>query len=101
MILSSDEGDVFGFRTTVVYSMTVSTGNPEPNITWTKDGNILSNLYYGQWSMKMEETAVRDSGNYTCIVCNMVGCINFTFKVNIIGMLSCTRACVCVCVCRR
>jgi hypothetical protein len=82
----------------IVFSVTVSTGNPGPNITWTKDRNILSNVRYRQWSIEMEDTAVRDSGNYTCIVCNVIGCISFTFEVDIKGML-CLCVCVCVCVC--
>jgi hypothetical protein len=72
----------------------VSAGNPEPNITWTKDKNILSSLRYGQWSLKMEDITVHDSGNYTCFICNLVGCINFTFEVDIIGMFS--YVCLCI-----
>lgn len=59
-------------------------GNPEPNITWTKDRNILSNRHYGQWSLKIEDTVVYDSGNYMCFICNFIGCINFTFEVELI-----------------
>lgn len=78
-----------GFVTVIMYRVTVPTGNPEPNITWTKDGNVLSNRQYGQWSLKMEDTVVYDSGNYTCVVCNFNGCINFTFELDIIGMFLC------------
>ncbi|PNF41482.1 hypothetical protein B7P43_G13295, partial [Cryptotermes secundus] len=59
-------------------------GNPEPNITWTKDRNILSNHHYGQWSLRIEDTVLYDSGNYSCFICNVIGCINFTFEVDII-----------------
>ena len=65
-------------------------GNPEPNITWTKDGatpgRLLGNVRYGRWSLILEDLVVSDSGNYSCIVCNLCGCINFTSKVDIIGM---------------
>ena len=33
----------------------------------------------------MEDLTVKDSGDYTCIVCNVLGCINFTFRVVVIG----------------
>ncbi|KDR22672.1 Basic fibroblast growth factor receptor 1, partial [Zootermopsis nevadensis] len=63
-------------------------GNPEPNITWTKDGSApdrnLGSIRSGRWSLILEDLVVSDSGNYTCIVCNLCGCINFTFKVDII-----------------
>jgi hypothetical protein len=77
-----------GFKTAMFYSMTVSTGNPEPNITWSKGRDVLSNVRYSQWSLKLEDTVVHDSGNYTCFICNINGCISFTFEVNIIGMFS-------------
>jgi len=71
-------------------NMILFTGNPEPNITWTKDGaapyRLLGNVRYGRWSLILEDLVVSDSGNYSCIVCNLCGCINFTFKVDIIGM---------------
>jgi hypothetical protein len=64
-------------------------GNPEPNITWTKDGlpphRHLGSIRNGRWSLILEDLVVSDSGNYTCIVCNLCGCINFTYKVDIIG----------------
>lgn len=63
-------------------------GNPEPNITWTKDGatpsRMLGSVRNGRWSLILEDLVVSDSGNYSCIVCNLCGCINFTFKVDIV-----------------
>lgn len=65
------------------------TGNPSPNITWTKNGappeRHLGSVHYGRWSMMLEDLVTTDSGNYTCIVCNAYGCINFTFKIEIQG----------------
>lgn len=75
----------------VMGSPKLCTGNPEPNITWTKDGSApdrnLGSIRSGRWSLILEDLVVSDSGNYTCIVCNLCGCINFTFKVDIIGKL--------------
>ena len=33
----------------------------------------------------MEDLTVKDTGNYTCTVCNVHGCINFTIRADIIG----------------
>ncbi|KAJ9581128.1 hypothetical protein L9F63_023694, partial [Diploptera punctata] len=66
-------------------------GNPEPNITWTKDGETPHREFgivrYARWALAMEDLVVADSGNYTCLVCNIHGCINFTFKVDVIERL--------------
>lgn len=65
-------------------------GNPVPNITWVKDGvtplqRQLGIVRYTQWAIVLEDLVVMDSGNYTCYVCNHYGCIDFTYKVDIIG----------------
>ncbi|XP_039283347.1 fibroblast growth factor receptor homolog 1 isoform X3 [Nilaparvata lugens] len=66
-----------------------SEGNPYPNITWLKNGQpperALGNILYRQWSITLEDLVTTDSGNYTCIVCNSLGCIDFSFQVDIIG----------------
>ncbi|XP_014245974.2 uncharacterized protein LOC106664605 [Cimex lectularius] len=60
-------------------------GNPSPNITWYKNGKTpqrnLGSVKYSGWTMKMEDLIKSDSGNYTCIVCNILGCIEHDFKV--------------------
>ena len=66
--------------------MTLFTGNPKPQITWEKDGRKVTD-HYDQWSLKLEDLSAHDAGNYTCIVCNSVSCINFIFEVDVIGML--------------
>lgn len=64
-------------------------GNPFPNITWTKDGlpptRHLGTIRYSRWSIVLEDLVTDDAGNYTCIVCNTEGCIDFTFNVDVMG----------------
>lgn len=66
-----------------------STGNPRPNITWLKNNEEprrdLGTAIRTKWTLRLEDLVTKDSGNYTCIVCNHLGCINHTFKVDIIG----------------
>lgn len=64
-------------------------GNPMPNITWLKDDEEpkrqLGDLKIHNWGLTMEDVVTSDSGRYTCIVCNKLGCINFTYVVDVIG----------------
>lgn len=64
-------------------------GNPRPNITWLKNNEepkrILGSVIRNKWTLRLEDIVIQDSGNYTCIVCNYLGCINHTFKVDVIG----------------
>jgi hypothetical protein len=64
-------------------------GNPMPNITWFKDGAVperaLGGIQYNQWTMSLQDLVTADSGNYTCVLCNQIDCINYTFRVDIIG----------------
>ncbi|XP_050546487.1 fibroblast growth factor receptor homolog 1-like isoform X2 [Daktulosphaira vitifoliae] len=67
-------------------------GNPLPNITWFKDGinppqRKLGIIRYSQWAIVLEDLVTTDSGNYTCNVCNEYGCIDFTYKVEVIERL--------------
>lgn len=66
-----------------------SVGNPSPNITWLKNNEEpkrdLGTAIKTKWTLRLEDLVTKDSGNYTCIVCNRLGCINYTFKVDIIG----------------
>uniref|UniRef100_A0A1S4GGZ1 receptor protein-tyrosine kinase n=1 Tax=Anopheles gambiae TaxID=7165 RepID=A0A1S4GGZ1_ANOGA len=62
-------------------------GYPKPNITWTKDGRKIERAM-GQvkkvnWAIVLEDLVPQDSGSYTCAVCNQVGCINFTTKLEV------------------
>ncbi|XP_026675993.1 uncharacterized protein LOC103524924 [Diaphorina citri] len=40
-------------------------------------------IHYNRWSIRLEDLITEDSGNYMCLVCNSLGCIDFTFKVDI------------------
>ena len=66
-----------------------SVGNPRPNITWLKNNEEpkrdIGSVSKTKWTLRLEDLVTKDSGNYTCIVCNYLGCINYTFKVDIIG----------------
>uniref|UniRef100_A0A182F986 receptor protein-tyrosine kinase n=1 Tax=Anopheles albimanus TaxID=7167 RepID=A0A182F986_ANOAL len=62
-------------------------GYPKPNITWTKDGRDIERSM-GQakkvnWAIVLEDLVPDDSGFYTCHVCNRVGCVNFTTKLEV------------------
>ncbi|CAH1996822.1 unnamed protein product [Acanthoscelides obtectus] len=64
-------------------------GTPLPNITWSKDDISPPKRGFGEiktnhWSLTLEDSVPNDKGNYTCVVCNVVGCINFTFVVDIV-----------------
>ncbi|KAI5644805.1 protein tyrosine kinase domain-containing protein [Phthorimaea operculella] len=63
-------------------------GNPSPNITWYKNnGQPITRPYfppqYGKWAVQLEELTKADDGNYTCLVCNELGCINHTVALRI------------------
>ncbi|XP_057340805.1 fibroblast growth factor receptor homolog 1-like isoform X1 [Microplitis mediator] len=65
-----------------------SVGNPRPNITWLKNNEepkrAVGPVIMSKWTLRVEDLVVTDGGNYTCIVCNILGCINHTFKVDVI-----------------
>lgn len=63
-------------------------GNPTPNITWYKNKvTPITRSYfqpsYGKWSMALDELTKADNGNYTCVICNQLGCINHTVVLHI------------------
>ncbi|XP_033207757.1 fibroblast growth factor receptor 3-like isoform X3 [Belonocnema kinseyi] len=63
-------------------------GNPGPNITWYKNNEepkrTLGTVIRNKWTLRLEDLVIQDGGNYTCVVCNYLGCINHTFKVEVI-----------------
>ena len=64
-------------------------GYPEPNITWTKDSaeivRSVGQVVYRRWSITLEDSTQKDSGAYTCKVCNLHGCVNHTTQLRVQG----------------
>ncbi|XP_048478000.1 fibroblast growth factor receptor homolog 1 isoform X2 [Plutella xylostella] len=63
-------------------------GNPTPNITWYKNNETPIVRSYGQpsfgkWSISLDELTKADDGNYTCVICNSLGCINHSVDVHV------------------
>ncbi|KAI8437752.1 hypothetical protein MSG28_011986 [Choristoneura fumiferana] len=63
-------------------------GNPLPNITWYKNKeHVILRPYlkptYGKWFVELEELSMTDNGNYTCKVCNELGCIQHTTNLHV------------------
>lgn len=70
-------------------------GDPEPTIEWTKNGSgidrKMGQVQYSKWAITLEDLVPDDSGAYTCKICNIHNCINFTTKVEISGKISSTK----------
>lgn len=66
-------------------------GVPEPSIEWTKDGVVIERkmgqVQYSKWAITLEDLVPDDSGAYTCKICNIHNCINFTTKVEVAGKI--------------
>lgn len=67
-----------------------ASGNPTPNITWLKNGEEPkrsqgAGYSLNKWTLKLENSMIQDSGNYTCVVCNYLGCIDHTVKIDVRG----------------
>ena len=65
-------------------------GYPTPNITWYLEGRPflsrpVGDIKRSQWNIKLERLLQEDSGNYQCRVCNHMGCINFTYVLEVTG----------------
>lgn len=64
-------------------------GTPDPNITWTKDGSEINRSFgkvsYQKWGVVLEDLTPRDSGIYTCKVCNIHGCIEHNTMLKVQG----------------
>lgn len=62
-------------------------GNPMPNITWLKFNKSLKenqNALIRKWSLTLKDVVPDDAGNYTCIVSNEHGTIQWTYKLEIV-----------------
>lgn len=64
-------------------------GNPEPTIIWTKDGIPIERkmgiVQFNKWAINLEDLIPEDSGLYTCKVCNIINCTEFTTKLEVAG----------------
>jgi fibroblast growth factor receptor 2 len=64
-------------------------GDPEPTIEWTKDGKPIDRemgqVQKSKWGISLEDLIPSDSGSYTCKICNIYGCIDFTSKLEVTG----------------
>ncbi|XP_037952597.1 fibroblast growth factor receptor homolog 1-like [Teleopsis dalmanni] len=61
-------------------------GVPEPNITWTRNKTISLRSFQGRikrnkWSIIIEDLVPDDSAEYSCKVCNSLGCIEHITKL--------------------
>lgn len=66
-----------------------STGNPTPNITWTKDSQQIiastDKVQLRKWAIIVEDLKQNDTGIYTCKICNIHGCIDHSTKLDVTG----------------
>lgn len=64
-------------------------GNPCPNITWFKDGKLLSpedddlDIKFKKYSIEIERLRPNDAGNYSCLAVNDIGNDSLWFQLNI------------------
>lgn len=67
-------------------------GHPTPNITWYKNDEPpkrkLGVVKQNHWVLTLEDLVTYDKGNYTCICCNYLGCINFTYVLDVVERLN-------------
>ncbi|KAK9890465.1 hypothetical protein WA026_010548 [Henosepilachna vigintioctopunctata] len=86
-VLVKPAGNMISFKCKV-------NGNPPPNITWYKNGKpptrALGNLKYGQQhrTLTLEDLVTEDAGKYMCEACNKLGCINFTYTLDVVERLN-------------
>uniref|UniRef100_A0A336M7H5 CSON012956 protein n=1 Tax=Culicoides sonorensis TaxID=179676 RepID=A0A336M7H5_CULSO len=79
-LVAKPSGNMFRFRCVVG-------GNPEPNITWTKNGKEIERrmgkVKQTKYAITLEELVPDDSGLYKCEACNEYGCIDWTSKLEV------------------
>eukprot|EP00794_Sanderia_malayensis_P005401 gene5401-6077_t len=66
----------------------VNAVDPPPVITWTKDGKSLQShpsigVSTNHQVVHFKNLTLQDSGNYTCIVANLLGSVNYTFRITV------------------
>lgn len=64
-------------------------GDPLPNITWTKDSNKIvrhmGKVQMKNWAIMLEDLTPKDAGRYTCTLCNIHECIEHTTQLDVVG----------------
>ena len=56
-------------------------GDPEPNVTWTKNGSYFVNNN----TLTINNVTLKDAGQYGCTAENRAGKINATLSIDVIG----------------
>ncbi|XP_074641285.1 fibroblast growth factor receptor 4-like [Tubulanus polymorphus] len=64
-------------------------GNPQPVLTWFKNGEKFltrpfSTVTFRRYAIVLDDLTNGDNGNYTCVVENQYGSINWTFKLEVV-----------------
>lgn len=63
-------------------------GTPEPKVTWFKDGQKLDKgsdrVDINKFKLSLNSLVAEDKGNYTCVVSNSEGSLEWTFFVDVI-----------------
>ncbi|XP_075553121.1 fibroblast growth factor receptor 4-like [Dermacentor variabilis] len=77
-----------------------ATGVPEPRVAWFKNGQPLtfaaSNRESGQrYTLLLTDLALNDSGQYTCVVSNRLGSVQWTYTVEVHEKFIATPTIVC------
>lgn len=77
-VISKSSGGTFRFRCAAI-------GSPEPNVTFTKNSETITDtrVNRAQWYILIENLQPSDAGYYTCNVCNVVGCISHSTKLEV------------------
>jgi hemicentin len=66
------------------------TGNPVPQITWHKDGQLLQedeahHMMSGGRFLQITNAQVSHTGRYTCLASNIAGDKSKSFRLNVFG----------------
>lgn len=75
------------FKTLPFLKISAKSGNL--NIKWEKDGKeierSMGKVKKSKWAIVLEDLVPKDTGNYTCIVCNSYGCISHNTRLLVKG----------------
>ena len=81
--------DVTALTNTSITIQCPTSGVPTPTVTWTKDGEQISNdgryTVQDDGSLLISRTDEDDSARYTCIADSIIGKDNASSKVQVVG----------------